>query len=281
MKKILWVVNPLDFRESDCEFPYYIAALIHGEVSVAFIDTGILENIPLLSDSAVFPTRDYRAWNTSMQIHEEKLLQAESIHSLIRGFFTARNRPVQFHENEGLDLEEIIKESRFSDLMLVNLSLSAFGNKDQQMSSLVKEMLSYCQCPVLITPDTMQEIQRVYFTYNGSYSSVYAIRQFCYLFENLKKVPITVLSVLESEREEEVPEKKRLIQYLSRHFKSWDFRILKGRPENELLIELMYHQNAIVTFGAFSRNRVSKMLHPSDSEKVTEGINIPVFITHP
>jgi hypothetical protein len=43
----------------------------------------------------------------------------------------------------------------------------------------------------------------------------------------------------------------------------------------------MYRQNAIVTFGAFSRNRVSRMLHPSDAEKVTEGINIPVFITHP
>ena len=281
MKKILWVINPLDFKESDCEFPFYIASLIDGEVTVGFIDTGQFENIPLISDSSVFPTRDFRTWNASVEINEEKLLLAESVHVMIRGFFSARNKMVHFQEEAGITQEEVLKESRFSDLLLVNISLDILESRNAHLSSLVKELLIYSRCPVLIIPENLKEIESIYFTFDNSDSSIYAIKQFTYLFENLKEVPVTVLSVIESDSDEELPEKKRLTQYLSGHYRSWNFHILRGRPENELLIELMYRQNAIVTFGAFGRNRVSRMLHPGDSERVTERIDIPVFITHP
>lgn len=281
MKKILWVINPLDFKESDCEFPHYMADLTEGEVSVAFIDTGIAEIAPVAADSLILPTRDYRLLDYPVIINEEKRAMTGSTHALIRGFFSARNKTIHFHENESLDFEDLIRESRFADLMLTSISLSGLLNENHSLSHRVKELLVRAQCPVLIAPENLQEIQKIYFTYNGSYSSVYAIRQFTMLFRNLSHIPVTVLTVLESVKEEELPDKKLLNEFLSRNYKTFGFKLLQGHPDKELLIELMYQRNAIVTFGAFGRNRVSRMLNPSHSEKVTEGINIPVFITHP
>jgi len=281
MKKILWVVNPLHYKQSDEAFPCYLSALIDGEITVAFLDSGIPENVPFLSNSNVMPTVEYRIGAIPSEVIEEKNEVNFQVISQIRGYFSDRNTQVIFHKKQGLTYEDILKESIFSDILLTNIALSYFDYDHNQLSSMVKSLLSKANCPIMLVPDDMQEIERIYFTYNGSYSSVFSIKQFTYLFKVLHNIPVIVLTVAEQKKEDEIENQQLLSDFLAKHYKTFSFKLLQGYPERELMIELMYQKNAIVTFGAFSRNRISQMLHKSNSENVTKIIDLPVFITHP
>lgn len=277
MKKIIWLAHPLEFNEELCQFPAYLARLINGEVTVVFTEAGIYEDIPLVTDSSMLPTSEYRIGDT--RINEEKRQLAEANRQIIRSYFTAHRQNVHLDPNEGMPYDELVENSRFADLLITQLSMSALMMNPGQVSSFVKKVLSRSACPVLLMPDDHQTIDEIIFTYNGSDSSLYAIRQFTALFEALNEVPVTVLYV--AEKDKEMPHRKELIAYLSSHFSNFSFNILEGLPESELMTELMFRKNAIVTFGAFGRNALSRILHPSDSEKVMEIADLPVFITHP
>lgn len=278
MKKILWLAHPLYFSEEFCKFPAYLARLINGEVTVVFTEAGIYENIPLVTDNNVLPTREYRIGD--VRINDEKKQLADTNRQIIRSYFTAHRQHIDLHPSEGLTFEQLAKLSRFADLLITQVSMSTLVMNPGQVSPFVKKVLSRSACPVLLMPDDQQEIHEIIFTYNGSASSLYAIRQFTALFESLNEVPVTVLYVTAG-KEKEIPYRKELISYLSGHYANFSFHVLEGRPETELMRELMYRKNAIVTFGAFGRNDLSRLLHPSDSEKVMEIVDLPVFVTHP
>jgi hypothetical protein len=279
MKRILWLVHPLAFEEKDAVFPAYLAGLINGKVTAVFLDAGIYEHIPLYSNSSVFPTMDYNIGE--VRVNEEKQAMAEQSRTLIRDYFAKKQMDIEIHENDELSYDDLVEESRFADILLTNISLSYFEQKDNYLSPFVKNILLKAQCPVLIVPDDLQEISEIFFTYNGSYSSVYSIRQFIYLFESLHGLPVTVIYVQEGGEEEGMKYKKMLQEMLSGYFSDITFKMPEGNPEAELLAELMYKKNAIATFGAFSRNRVSRFLHRSEAENVIQTIDVPVFITHP
>lgn len=279
MKKILWLAHPLQFNEELCEFPAYLAKLINGEVTTVFIDAGIYENIPLRSNSSVFPTSEYKIGE--IWLNDEKKELADMNRAQIRSYFSSRGLHVNTHANEGLSFEELIDLSKFYDLMVTQISMASIMSEKVRISPFVNKTLTRAQCPVLLMPDDHQTIDEIIFTYNGSYSSLYAIKQFTYLFESLHEVPVTVIYVAEEHSGTEIPNRKELIGYLSDHYAQFSFRILRGRPESELTTQLMYRKNAIVSFGAFGRNDLSRLLHPSNSQKPLEMIDLPVFITHP
>jgi nucleotide-binding universal stress UspA family protein len=277
MKKILWIAHPLNFRKELCHFPAHLAKLINGEVTAVFTEAGIYENIPLISNNNVFPTMEYRVGD--IRLNDEKKQVADTNLHIIRSYFSTHGQDIHLHPSEGMSFDELIEQSRFSDLIVTQISISEFMMNEGRLSDFVKKMLAKAACPVLLMPDDHQKIEEVVFTYNGSDSSVYAIRQFTTLFEALHDAPVTILYV--AEKDKEIPHRKEIISYLSAHYSDFSFRVLEGRPESELMTELMYRKNAIVTFGAFGRNSLSRLLHTSDSEKVMEIADLPVFITHP
>jgi hypothetical protein len=38
MKKILWVINPLQFREQDLDYPQYISRIMGGKLTGVFLE---------------------------------------------------------------------------------------------------------------------------------------------------------------------------------------------------------------------------------------------------
>jgi nucleotide-binding universal stress UspA family protein len=271
-------VDPLQFQEADAEFPIYLSKLIHAEVQVLYPDLGFLHDIPLYTEHQVLPTGEFRI----MDIHvndefNERLAQCSN---QIRSNFTSMDVPVHIYRNELFSLEDLLIKTRFSDLLIAGLEFTNKRNQASQMSEVMDTLLHKSECPVMLLPEKFQTIQEVVLAYDGTASSVYAIRQFAALFDSMLPLPVTVVHVRRDERKVSIPYKEDLQDWIIEHFRPVKFRILEGNAEEELMMEWMYLKNAVITFGAFGRKPLLSFFSNSHAEKVINTVNAPVFITH-
>jgi hypothetical protein len=276
MNNILWLVNPATFQEKDFIFPAYISRLNNCPLTVLALEPAEIQALRLATNDVMFPTREYRIEGGDADFQQ---VQIQNGLDALKKTAADNGIDIQIRNATENLLENMMVESRFSDLILVSASLSFNPGDTTVPSDFVLEFLPKTQCPVLVMPDDLQEIKEIFFTYNGKYSAVYAIRQFTYLFPQLKDIPVTVLTVLESK--EDIPYKEELKQLLYKHYNNITFKILSGDTESALLIELLPKKNAIVTFGAFGRSKLSRFFKRSGADNILHIINIPLFITHP
>jgi hypothetical protein len=117
------------------------------------------------------------------------------------------------------------------------------------------------------------------FSTDGSDASVYAIKQFTYLFPELSGKKLTVLQVNEA-GDSLVRDKGKITELLQLHCPGLKFELLQGRAEDELFGYLLGKKNVVVVMGAFERNMPSGLFSHSTAEIIIKTINVPVFIAH-
>jgi len=132
----------------------------------------------------------------------------------------------------------------------------------------------------MVLPDVLSPVKEIIFSYNGTYSSIYTIRQFTLLFPGFSDIPVKVVYVAENNGTEMLFEYE-LQDYLKTHYEKVDFVVMNGEPATAFLALLIRRNDCIVTYGAFGRSNVSRFFHHSDAENILRTTNIPVFITHP
>ncbi len=279
MNKVLWLVNPLQVSETEIEFPKYIQEISNCNLLCILLENHQMQTLPMFTGDPMFPAVDFSVIDHTLQEETSKKSQAAK-----DAFMEMCKRAAlifTIHDDKGNPVTEVVKESRFADLILVKNSLSFNSISEELSGHFVKKVLSKSECPVLIVPDDHQVFNEIYFTYNGGYSSVYAIRQFTYLFPYLKDIPVTVLFVDEKYSDVAIVHEKEIKELLNAHYSNINFKILRGDVESELLIEMLPKKNVIITYGAFGRKNISKFFKRGSSDKVLEMIDIPLFITHP
>ncbi|MEO5593092.1 MAG: hypothetical protein ABIR15_18680 [Chitinophagaceae bacterium] len=185
-------------------------------------------------------------------------------------------------ENEGNatgDIEVIVKESRFSDMLILDAEMSF--NKDQTgvLSDLTKAVLTKSECPVMIAPYAFGDIEEIIFAYDGSASAVFAMKQFAYLFPGLTDKKLTVLQV-NGREDETIKDRNNILGLLQMHYSAVGFRILTGLASDTLFTYLMGKQNAVVIMGAFGSHKLSQTYRQSTAEPLVKTINLPLFIAH-
>ncbi|HEU4556158.1 MAG TPA: universal stress protein [Chitinophaga sp.] len=278
MKKIIAAIDARHFTEGELESFYYIAREISGAVTVV-----LLENVAALGTSLanVYTdayTLDYNKIAMEARKHYETE-RKESVEKFNR-ICINNNLDFRLHETTGDPVEEIIKESRFADLLLVSNTTSFAVLRDSNPPEFVKDVLARAQCPVMVLPEKMHPIKELVFAYNGSFSSVYAIRQLTQLFNSFSDAFVNVVYVAENDNQD-IPYEKLLREYLELHYEDVRFTVLNGNPAAELLALLLHRQNCLVTYGAYGRSKLSRFFHRSDAESILRTVNVPVFITHP
>jgi hypothetical protein len=122
-------------------------------------------------------------------------------------------------------------------------------------------------------------MDEVIFAYDGSASSVFAIKQFTYLFPVFKNKKAVVVNVNKQERSA-IDEQFKMKEWLSAHYQDVNFVILSGNASDELFGYLLEKKNAIVVLGAYGRGILSRFLKPSHASLLLRTINLPIFIAH-
>jgi len=141
-------------------------------------------------------------------------------------------------------------------------------------------VLAQAQCPVIVLPDQVPHLRELVFSYNGTFSSMYAIRQFTQLFPGYSDMPVNVVYVAENGHSA-IPHENMLKDYMDHHYDEVKYTVLTGEPVPEFLALLIHRKDCLVTYGAYGRSTLSRFFHRSNAESILRTTDIPVFITHP
>lgn len=174
---------------------------------------------------------------------------------------------------------EAIAESRYADLIVMDATTSMDDVPEETPTAFVRNVLTGAECPSIIAPPRFEQIDEIIFMYNGSKSSVFAARQFAYMFPQLNNKPVSVVEVSNGHP---IPERDRngMKNWVKQHYSSVAFATIEGDPAAALLAHLLPRKNALVITGAYGRNALSRFFRRSTAEMLIKVMSHAFFVAH-
>jgi hypothetical protein len=177
-------------------------------------------------------------------------------------------------------LPELRHETRFADLLILG-SEDFFKNIGTQTpNAFLKDAIHGSECPVVIVPETFNIPESVVLAYDGSESSVFAIKQFAYLFPESAKLPTLLITGNPKHPANGFPEQSNIEELASRHYSELTFMKLEFDPYKYFDAWMMERKATILVSGAFERSAFSESIRKSFVSEVIASHQLPVFIAH-
>ena len=175
-------------------------------------------------------------------------------------------------------IPELIRETRFADLLILG-SESFYSNiGTAEPNDYFKDVLGAAECPVLVVPEQFEFPQHNVLAYDGGASSVYAIKQFTYLFPGFCDNPSLLVAALEEE--ESLPEEQNIKELTERHFSDLRIQQLENESRSYFTSWLTDRKGAILVSGSFGRSTFSQLFKKSFVSDVIKEHKLPVFLAH-
>ena len=177
------------------------------------------------------------------------------------------------HTSLTLNLGHLIELSAFSDLIITD------ATEESLQQYHIIDLLTGAHCPVYLVSKTAQKIEHIVLTYDGSFSSIHAIKSYANLFPGMMQLPSTLVYITH-DHSDEFPREKNIKSWLPEHFKNVDFKIIHGKVANELISFVKNIPGSLTIMGSFGRSSISRLFHKSLANAViAEGCST-LFITH-
>jgi hypothetical protein len=173
-------------------------------------------------------------------------------------------------------LAELIQETRFADVLIISSEMFYENIDKDQPNDYLRKVLHESECPVLLVPEGFAEPTSILLSYDGKASSVYAIKQFAYLFP----LCCNLGTMLFHAHGSEIPQAGRLKELVERHFDPIDIEQLNEEDAAALHDWMLDNRHAILVSGAFGRGELSSLFRKSYITDVIRAHKIPVFIAH-
>lgn len=274
MKKIILAFDGSHFSEGACEFA-----------------KNLNEKNPVLLIGAFLPQVDYaNLWSYSgggmtgpLFIPLVEGEDSEAVKKNVERFekFCEKNG-IEFRVHKDFydfALPELRKESRFADLLLLGGETFYENIGTEEPNDYLKDALHGVECPVVVVPEKYEFPQSNILTYDGTEGSVFAIKQFAYLFPELTDNK-TVLIYVNEKGDERFPEEVSIEELAARHFKDLTLVRLKANPKKYFISWLLENKGAILVSGAFSRSAFSRSFRKSFVTDAIKEHRLPLFIAH-
>jgi hypothetical protein len=185
---------------------------------------------------------------------------------------------VHDYSDEGT-FSEILKESRFTDLIILSGEMFFQGLSESLQHAYLKQVIHSSECPVIVVPENYRNPEKNILAYDGSDDAVHAIKQFAYLFPELTKNP-TLLVFATLKEGTDVPAQDLISEFASQHFPDLTFYHLDVQPKKFFNTWLSEQGNCLLVSGAFSRTSLSQLIKRSFVTEVIEEHKLPVFVAH-
>jgi nucleotide-binding universal stress UspA family protein len=183
------------------------------------------------------------------------------------------------NDSENLPLASLVKETRFADLLFISKD-SFFSNiSKEQPNEYMQELLKKTECPVVVVPENFEVPAKAVLLYDGEASSVFAIKQFAYLFPELTSLPVTLMEITGTPSEK-LPDQDAVTELTARHFS--DLTLNEMAMENKKLFTtwLSKEEKTWVVMGAYGRSLFSTLFKKSFADEIIKQIQLPLFIAH-
>jgi hypothetical protein len=184
------------------------------------------------------------------------------------------------HGDVGEDaLKQLRKETRFADLLIISSELFyRNAHSEKQSSQHLEDIMKYSECPILLLPETFDFPRTNVLAYDGSESSTYAIKQFSYLFPQLRGNPTRV--VYASKQAGDLPEQVLVEELAARHFGNLSLQKLDFEPETYFNTWIANKKDTILVTGSFSKDGLAGLLHKSFIQETINDHRLPIFVAH-
>jgi len=179
---------------------------------------------------------------------------------------------------EGSIPEGIKKETRYADVLLLGSELFYSNLGETMQDDYLKETMHHAECPVILLPERAGFPERIILAYDGSRSSVFAMKQFAYLFPELAER--STLVVHASGKEKDIPDRPYIQELAARHFRDLTFLGLEADPKKYFDTWIMDKEHTMLVAGSYGRSALSELLKQSFAEGVVQERQLPVFIAH-
>ena len=274
MQKILLIINAEKANTEVISFACKVAALSGAKLTGLMIENIYLEYIPSTSLEAPSYFTTVRPVNDAVKADKDQMIQ------LFKDECKAKKINSEVITKFDDPLKQVVFESRFADLLIIDPQATVFEGEEQLPSHFVKEVLAKAECPVLLAPDKFEDVEEIDFCYDGSASSVFAIKQFTYLMPQFKGKKLRVLEIKTSDKEKFNDGDRKIMEWLRSNYPSVCYQALNGIAKDELFTHFFMNENKMIVMGAYGRSIISNFFKRSSADILIRTVDLPLFIAH-
>jgi nucleotide-binding universal stress UspA family protein len=281
MNKILAVFDGLKLSQSTADYAIFMAKQFNAHIVAVFLQDIAYRSEPIGVDIwwPYYTETDMDRLKTIEQ--KDVKTRAASVVKLTT-LFERNGVHFTIHQNKYLAFTALLNESHFADLIVIE-ETAAFSNYDKKIPSrFVKDLLHDADCPVMLLPKKFRLPEKIVFAYDGSPSSVYAIRQFSYIFPQLNSLAAEIIYITLEKNSTHLPETHLIHELLKRKYPEVKQQVIRQDGDGQALLSYLAKETAscIVVMGAYKRSALSMLLHRSEADILIKELELPLFIAH-
>ena len=278
MKKFIVAIDGLKYSTSATEYAVHLAKQANAHLVGIFLDDFTYHSYKIyelvgeevediMERRLRLEAKDNSTRNEAVQFFEEACRRAGVDHTI--------------HHDRNIALQELLHESIYADLLVVDKKETFTHYEETAPSRFIRDLLANVQCPILVVPDKYAPLDKAVILYDGTPSSVYAVRMFSYILCALKYLEIEVFTAKSEKSDLHVPDNRLMKEFMKRHYPNASYTVLKGEAERTIIEHLAtISGNAIVVLGAYDRGMVSRWFRPSMADVLMKALDLPFFIAH-
>lgn len=273
MKKIIVAFDGTNFSEGAFEFARKL-----NELSPVLL-TGVF-----LKQAAVSGAWSYAGGVNGLYIPVMEGDESELVEKNIKRFAKlCRSNGIDYRVHEDFydfSLPEIKKESKYADLIIIG-SEKFYENRGKESPNVyLKETLHDVECPVILVPEAYDFPTSIILAFDGSEESVFAIKQFAYLFPELTSLPSVLVYADDSEEQQDFPDKIQMEELVARHFSHLTLHKLELADNKFFSTWVSEKKSSMLVSGSYGRSGLSRMFKKSFIREVIADHPLPIFIAH-
>lgn len=173
---------------------------------------------------------------------------------------------------------ELIQETRFADCLIISSELFYENINKEQPNEYLRKTLHESECPVLLVPEKFEAPESILLSYDGKASSVYAIKQFAYLFPECCTMGTLMFNT--GDDNENLPYENLVEELVGRHYQPITIEKIAVENKDDMKKWIAAKKNALLVSGAFGRGELSTMLKKSFVTDVIREHRLPIFVAH-
>lgn len=175
-------------------------------------------------------------------------------------------------------VKELHKETRYADLLILS-STHFYENLGKIIQEdYLEDTLHKTECPIVLLPGAYIKPGNIVLAYDGSASSMHAIRQFIYLFPHW--TDLDTLIIYADDSKGEIPSYPLIREYASQHFSKLAYYKLDADPGKYFNTWIENKGATMVVSGSYGRSAFSELFRRNFLKDVVKEHQVPLFIAH-
>ena len=270
MKKILIILNESHVPQEVIKRAIHIAKESNSLLEAVFINdiNGFNYGYPFPNDLFLLGEKVRAETRTA-----ESMRLLENIAKEFKNDCNEHSVEYKIEIDKAVSIKHLINLSSFADLIIAD------SKSDSDEYSL-KDLLADAHCPLLLVSKNAEPVAKVYVAYDGSASSMYAVKMFSYIFPEYMNFNIHFFQITAGDIDE-IAHLDEIKSWATMHFANVKFELIKGSTKKELVEHIRNGpEKAIIIMGAYSGSSIARLFLKSTAESVINETNASLFITH-